>query len=303
MSLRPLRTAVEAWRPGKSIAADPLHRIASAWSDIVGRNVAANSEPIALDGTTLLVATQSSAWSQQLQFLSPAILRALAALPEASDVSRLAFRTGLRRRSRRPVAVAVHASTSTEAIANRTRPAAESAAASGVASALDATEALERLRQRVRVRAARRAATGACPSCGASLGDEPRSGPCAPCAAESDRARQTEIARLIYMTPWLGLAELREHVPDLGGAEFESARRALLQRWWLMLERARRARKLSPSGIERHVASSYVLLHSRLAPDRITPAIVRNLLGDEIVALVWPVQETAQPGRSERVVE
>jgi hypothetical protein len=54
------------------------------------------------------------------------------------------------------------------------------------------------------------------------------------------------------------------------------------------LERAKRAGKLSNSGLERHVASSYVLLQSRLAPDRITPAVVRNLLGPELDALLWP---------------
>jgi hypothetical protein len=96
------------------------------------------------------------------------------------------------------------------------------------------------------------------------------------------------LERIVYMAPWLELAELREQVPGLGAAEFERARRNLLQRWWLILERAKRAGKLSSSGLERHVASSYVLLQSRLAPDRITPAIVRNLLGPELEALLWP---------------
>jgi hypothetical protein len=300
LSLRPLRAAVETWRPGKSIAADPLHRIAGAWADVVGRNVAANSEPIALNGTTLLIATPSSAWSQQLQLLSPTILGGLAALPEAVEVTRLAFRTGLRRRVRRTAPAAVVPSVANVALENRTRAAAP-ASEGDTPGAADLTEAFERLR--ARMRAARRTNPGACPSCGAPQALDAGTVPCAPCAAESERARRIEIARLIYMTPWLGLADLREHIPDLGGAEFESARRVLLQRWWLMLERARRARKLSPSGIERHIATSYVLLQSRLAPDRITPAVVRNLLGEEIVGLVWPPEDAPQPGRSERLVE
>jgi hypothetical protein len=81
---------------------------------------------------------------------------------------------------------------------------------------------------------------------------------------------------------------MREQLPGLSAAEFERARRSLLQRWWLVLERARRAGKLSASGLERHVASSYVLLQSRLSPDRVTPAVARNLLGPELEALLWP---------------
>jgi hypothetical protein len=109
------------------------------------------------------------------------------------------------------------------------------------------------------------------------------------------------------MAPWLGLAELREQMPDLSGSEFERARRVLLQRWWSMLDRARRAGKLSASGIERHVASSYVLLQSRLPPDRITPAIVANLLGDDTARLIWPGDgppaKAPRPGRPGPFVE
>ena len=60
----------------------------------------------------------------------------------------------------------------------------------------------------------------------------------------------------------------------------------LLQRWWLVLERVKRGGKVSPE--ERQVASSYVLLQSRLPPDRITPAIVRNLIGDAVADAIWP---------------
>ena len=57
---------------------------------------------------------------------------------------------------------------------------------------------------------------------------------------------------------------------------------------------------------ERQIASSYVLLQSGLEPDRITPAVVRNLLGDELEAqLHWsartPAPESSLPAaKSER---
>ena len=40
-------------------------------------------------------------------------------------------------------------------------------------------------------------------------------------------------------------------------------------------------------GRERLVASSYVLLQSKLAPEAIMPATVRNILGDELHDLLY----------------
>ncbi len=278
MSLRPLKAAVETWAPGRGIAADPLHRISATWPQIVGANVARHSEPLALNGTTLLVATRSSAWSQQLQLLSPTILRGIAALPDAVEVSRLAFRSGGLRRSE-------------AGGPSRRRSAAATAVTrrDGVppAPAADAAEALERLRRRFTALRAR--AAGACAACGAPLeGDPGPTGRCAPCDGDAERERMLLVERTIYLAPWLTHAEIREQIPDLSGAEFERARRVLLQRWWLVLERVRRGAKVGASGDERQVASSYVLLQSRLPPDRITPAIVRNAIGDDVTDALWP---------------
>ncbi|MBD5635624.1 MAG: hypothetical protein IAI49_14200, partial [Candidatus Eremiobacteraeota bacterium] len=159
---------------------------------------------------------------------------------------------------------------------------------SAVEPAADAAEALARLR--LRVAGLLRAALANCRSCDAPLDASAADGRCAPCLGQAERERELVLTRLIYMAPWLTLAELREQLPDLSGAEFERARRLLLQRWWLILERAKAAGTVSRSGLERHVASSYVLLQSRLAPDRITPAIVGNLLGEDVVRLLWPSQ-------------
>ena len=278
MSLRPLKAAVETWAPGRGIAADPLHRISATWPQIVGANVAKHSEPLALNGSTLLVATRSSAWSQQLQLLSPTILRGIAALPDAVEVSRLAFRSGGLRRSegrRTSRERAVAGSAATRAGDATPGPAA------------DAAEALERLRRRL---TALRARAGAiCSACGAPLDEDPGPpGRCAPCDGEAERERMLLVERTIYLAPWLTHAELREQIPDLSGAEFERARRVLLQRWWLVLERIKRGAKVGASGDERQVASSFVLLQSRLPPDRITPAIVRNAIGDDVTDALWP---------------
>ena len=255
MPLERLQASLERWTPGRARPADPLAAISAAWPSIVGPAVAAHSAPLEISGNALVIATRSSAWSQQLQFLSVAILKGIGAAALERPIERLTFRSGLLRTSARSAA-------SGPAARGRERaPGAEPE------EACDLEDALERLRRRVS--SLRRRAP-------------------APCTGAAENARALQVERLVYLAPWLEPGEMREQLPGLSAAEFERARRSLLQRWWLVLERARRAGKLSASGLERHVASSYVLLQSRLSPDRVTPAVARNLLGPELEALLWP---------------
>ena len=275
MPLLPLRAAIDAWTPSRIRPGDALGAIAAAWPSIVGPAVAAQSAPIEIAGDALVIATRSSAWSQQLQFLSVAILDGIAAIGIERPPKRLTFRSGVlrtgRARGQRPARGAQPA---------RARP-----LEAPVEPAADAAQALDRLRRRIT--AARRAAAASCAACGALRAAD---GPavCAPCADARERDRKLRLERSVYLAPWLQLAELRGEIADVSARELEAVRRELLQRWWLVLERARRAGKLSASGLERHVASSYVLLQARLPPDRITPAVARNLLGPELHALLWP---------------
>ncbi len=275
--LRPLRTSLENWAPGRGAPIDPLHAIAAAWPAIVGRDVAANAAPLELAGENLVIGTRSSAWSQQLQFLSLQILAQVRALPAGIVVSKLVFRTGLLPRGRRRVAAAASP-----------RPPSGRATLDPTPPAVDVYEAFARLR--ARMTAAPKANGSTCADCGLPVA--PSAGAardrCAPCAGNAELARRTQIERIVYMAPWLTFVDLREQVPDLSVAEFERARKVLLQRWWLVLERARAAGRVSRSGLERHVGSSYVLLQSRLPPDRITSAVVRNLLGADLEILLWP---------------
>jgi hypothetical protein len=273
--LRPLRAAVADWTPGRSIASDPLHAIAANWAAIVGADVATHSAPLEISGKTLVVATKSSAWSQQLQFLGDPILDGVRAAAAGAGIDRIAFRAG----ALRPRDTARGGSLPQP----RRRTVASAKAPSEPAP--DLQTAFERFRDRVR--AVQRASGAGCPDCGAPDGERsPRL--CAPCTGRAAAERALALEQTLYAAPWLALAELRAQIPDLSGSEFERARQRLLQRWWLILERARRSGRLSASGIELHIASSYVLLQSRLPPDRISPAVIRNLLGDELEALLWP---------------
>jgi hypothetical protein len=280
MSLRPLRIMVAGWRPVAPVANDPLAILTRAWGGIVGARVAEHSQPLELSGDALVIATHSSAWSQQLQFLGPQILERIGELGSLPPVARIRFRTGPLR--------------TTRAAPQAPGPAARSAAARQLAPppgpALDERDAFERLRGRIGGVA--RAAAGRCSGCGAPTED---AGPCAPCRGAAERERRLELDRLLFNLPWLDLRGVRGLMPQIEPAEFEAARRDLLQRWWTALERARRTGK-PLSRRERQLASSYVLLHSGLDPERITPAVVRNLLGDELEAQLYRTQE--RPARS-----
>ncbi|MGB8798055.1 MAG: hypothetical protein WCC70_10935, partial [Candidatus Aquilonibacter sp.] len=97
--------------------------------------------------------------------------------------------------------------------------------------------------------------------------------------------------RLLFEAPWLGFAGTAKLVEDLRQDEYESIRRRLLSRWWDRLRRVRLTGTLSRDGAERLIASSYVLLKSELAPERLTPAIVRNVLGDDLHELLYETVE------------
>jgi hypothetical protein len=147
---------------------------------------------------------------------------------------------------------------------------------------------LERFRQSVveAERAKRARGWKGCADCTALIA--PGSGLlCVSCAIAREAQRERLVSRLLYEAPWLGYAGTAALIEDLHRDEYDAIRRRLLQRWWDRLARARYHGKLSRDGAERLIASSYVLLKSELAPERLTPEIVRNMLGDELHQLLF----------------
>ncbi len=274
MSLRPLITAIGAWTPGTEVSEDPLFAILAAWAAIVGPEVARNSRPHSISRGALVILTRSSAWSQQLSFLSEQILGAIASRRPGAGVERLAFRVG--RILERP----------TRAVRPQSglRPTAR--ARRGPSASLE--EAFERFRRDVLAigDAKRSAGWKKCRQCEAWF-SRVQTSVCAPCESALATRRSQAVSRAMFEVPWLGYAGIAEIVAGLSRDEYEAIRKRTLQRWWELLLRARRAGKLSARRTERLFASSYVLLKSELAPDQITSATVRNLLGDELHDLLY----------------
>ncbi len=274
MTLRKLKSAVGAWEPGAAVAEDPLVAIRRAWPAIVGPEVAQQSRAEELAAGVLLVITRSSAWSQQLSFLSQRIIGAISARTGVS-VERLRFRVGRVVRS-------------CGASAARTRTARVGAPAEAREPAATLKDAIARFHGDVVAAGRAKAAAGwkGCGQCGVWVA--PSAGAlCVPCINAKAERRTHAVARLLYEAPWLGYSGVAELVEGLELREYESIRKRLLQRWWDVLVRLTKAGRRALTHRERLIASSYVLLKSELDPERIAPAVVRDLLGDDLHGILY----------------
>jgi hypothetical protein len=270
-----LSEALGAWKPSERGPADPVVLLGAAWSEIVGDENARNSHPVQLSGDTLIVTTASSVWSAQLSYLSEPMLDAVRARLPRAAIAKVRFRVG-----KLP---------SQSSQKRRARVIEDVAAAPDEREpAGDAREALGRFRASVATaqRAKRERGWKECIGCNALIA--PATGPfCTSCGIAREAERERQISRLLFEAPWLGFAGTAKLIEDLRQDEYESIRRRLLQRWWDRLRRVHLSGMLSRDGSERLIASSYVLLKSEFAPERLTPAIVRNVLGDELHELLY----------------
>jgi hypothetical protein len=274
--LKPLRESLGGWMPSEhDRAADPLVLLGAAWADIVGEEVARNSQPARIADQTLVVTTRSSAWSQQLSFLSDTIVAAIRARLPAAGIERLRFRVG----TVRPARV-------------RPAPAARSLVSPHRTSARPPTgsteEAIARFKEDVTSRQRAKSASGwkECEGCGMFIAPGARTR-CMPCENARAQRIETMAARLLFEAPWLGQRAASALVEGLREEEYGAIRARLLARWWEILARALASHRLSRDGRERLIASSYVILKSQLPPERIVPATVRNVLGDELHDLIY----------------
>ena len=267
--LTPLGTALTGWRPSRGPIDDPLATIRAAWSEIVGDDVARAAQPVALVGSALLVITASSSWSHQLSFLERTILQSVNALG-VRGVERLRFRVGT-----------VRARTS-GAVRRVARPALVPPIAGRPASAV---EALARLRAVIEGRRSAHAANGGgfCATCGAAIAAGLAR--CRPCTDLTERDRREQCERILFQAPWLASEDVLGLVPGLTPDAYDRIRRRLLRAWVDELRLARKrhqAKALVDVARIRKLASSYVLLETRIDPNRLEldSPVRQNALGD-----------------------
>ena len=271
-----LGTVLDGWRPKPGAGSDPLVAVRAVWPELVGADVARAAQPVAIERDVLIVLTASSAWSHQLAFLEPEIVRGLRAIPETRELERLRFRVG---KLRRPGTV--------QDGPGGPRRASGSGLAAGTAAeppAKTLDDALARLRRSVeRTRKLHRAHGGGfCALCDAAIDGGTM---CRPCRDDDVRRRRTACERLLFEAPWLGSEEVLALVDGLTAEMYDASRRRLLRTWWDELWRANKLHKLRQPLDRvrlRKLASSFVLLQTQIDPNRLEmdSAVRKNALGD-----------------------
>ncbi|HET9031081.1 MAG TPA: DUF721 domain-containing protein [Candidatus Aquilonibacter sp.] len=270
------------WSPGSgdaTQATDPVVLLGASWGEIVGADNARKSHPTKVEGDALVIKTAGSGWSHALSCESERILAAIRTRLPKAGIEKLRFRIGT---IAAPGSLSAPQRVTGKAATRVERP-----------SAVSADEALARLREDVEgvQRAKRARGWKECTGCTALIA--PDSGPfCVTCEIARNDERERLVSRLLFEAPWLGYAGTSSLVEGLSRDEYESIRLRLLTRWWDRLSRARYNGKVSRDGSERLIASSYVLLKSELAPEKISPATVRNVLGDELHDLIYGTEHT-----------
>ena len=278
MSLLRISDVSQHWKPLHDARVDPLVMVSAAWPAIVGKQVAEHSRPLEIRRETLIVATRSQAWSHQLSFMTPQVVAAIARDAPQANVKEVRFRVG-RIAPDRPA----------ESNGRQTRHAPQPRLVDRPAPH-SLSEAISQFHDDVRAARAAQVANGAafCRRCGTAIVGR-NAGCCVPCLQSESEERDRAVARLLFEAPWLGFAGISALVGGLSERDYGLVRLKLLRRWWETLQRAQRARRLSPDGRERLIASSYVILKSGLDPEHIVPAVVRNLLGDELHDLIYGI--------------
>jgi hypothetical protein len=280
-SMLKISKVLAQWTPAESVEREPLALVEAGWADIVGEQVARSSRPVRIANGTLTIVARSNAWSHQLSLLGEHVLRAVSARVPKAGVQQLRFRVG-----RLPAQAAASPRSQAARGRRQLRPGRPERP-----SAATAADALARFREEVDASARAKRSEGwkACAGCGAFVPPGGR-GRCAACASAESGQRAAATARLLFEAPWLGYGGTAALVKGLTEEEYEGIRAQLLTRWWGTLVQARAAKRLSRDGRERLVASSYVLLRSKVPPEEIVPATVRNVLGDELHDLIYTEQ-------------
>lgn len=265
--MKTLGSALDSWKPAAGPLPDPAAALRAVWPDVVGDAAAANSRPVKIVRETLEIAARSNQWSEQLGYLAPRILQALHDRG-AQSIERIRFRVGR-----------VHVEGPAAPRNAPTRARRSRSELHGAAESLEAAVARFKASVAAAERAKARAGWRACGACGARV--LPSAAICAPCENLRRQERDARVARLLFEAPWLGYAGIAALVENLAEHEYRTIRLQLLRRWKDALERVRR-NSVRVTTHDRMIASSYVLLKSELDPERIEPAVVRDLLGDDL---------------------
>ena len=265
-----LSSALHGWQPTEHAGRDPVVLLAAGWGEVLGDDVAANSAPLRIVNGTLLVMVRSSAWSHQLSFLSERILDAVGRAFRRSASNDCASKSGRSRSATAPRAAFRHRRRrKCVPIMSRRRPQKKHWRA--LRRPFTRRKERDAPEDGVNATAVGHSARGAA-ACHARrrLGRRGRLRPPACFLRRRGSVMAERPSSLRGYVKWSTSAFACAFY-GAGGANWKEPCR----------------RTPSRDGRERLIASSYVLLRSKLPPERIAPATVRSVLGDQLHALLY----------------
>ncbi len=307
---RPLRALLDAWSPAapRDGGGDEAARLAAAWAEAVGQDIARRTRAGKYREGTLCVLTAGSAWSHQLTFLAPTIIERLRMRAPSVPLRRLRFvvATGRTR------ILLDRESNGGKGLASRrgeNGPKGPLLQRESAGSKDPAPQSIEELVARMRREQsaldARRAAAGwrRCDRCGVwrpgSTGPKGPIPQCEPCDQAARRASDGRIARVLRAAPWQAVDDVARAVAGATKGAVERVQRMLRSDWERHLQHAgRRLRRGALEPGDRVTAWSLVMLAAQRPQSDIGRAAVEASLGREWAEALF--DEPARTSKSTR---
>lgn len=256
-------------------------RIRQAWEEAVGTLIARNSEPIKIQGDTLIVRVTDTAWAQELSLRQGEILRRLG-LGKKTPTRMRCWVGAVDHVSMVPEPRQPEFDWSELELSEERLEWAEKLA--GEIEDPELREAVKRtVLQHEKARSLKtRQGMVPCPFCG-HLRD-PGLPICGDCRRERAEERRRRILQTLAREPWLDMKQLRERFPDLGRQEFIHHHRRLASNFrndawrmfWELEDGDAFPLKLRSKLLE------LTMLVTHLTPDRITDRHLTFALGRRI---------------------
>ncbi|MEL7568809.1 MAG: DUF721 domain-containing protein [Dehalobacterium sp.] len=117
-----------------------------------------------------------------------------------------------------------------------------------------------------------------CSLCGMMI--EPKKKKCFYCGLKELESLRRKTRFLLWELPWLSYQEISSHISGLNKDIYDTVRREMIQELWLQIRTAAKSR--NGQKIPNAHVQTYVMLRTRMSPEKLTPEIIWQTLGENI---------------------
>lgn len=117
-----------------------------------------------------------------------------------------------------------------------------------------------------------------CPLCGMMI--EPKKKKCFYCGIKELELLRRKTRFLLWDIPWLSYQEISSHISGLNKDIYDAVRREMIQELWMQIRTAAKSR--DGQKIPKSHVQTYVMLRTRMSPEKLTHEIIWQTLGENI---------------------